>query len=146
MINVSKAEHEENQLPDDTVKQYKRNELFQIRLTKARDDVRELLNEKKKQGIDLSDYVTKIIRAAEGLPDPSAVYPNLAPVESLQASRNTTLSPELIDDLVLRVMEKLKSSGVGLSATPEVDTDTGALDEQKNREEIGNAIEQLLDW
>lgn len=150
MINVSNAEHDKKQLPDDNKpkKFYQRGDIFQIRLTKWRDDVRELLNEKKSQGADLSDYITNLIRTAEGLTDPLAAYnERTANAGTLKLPEQTNpaqvqLSPEQLEQVIKIVMERVSSSG--LTVTP--GEKPHELPKEKAQAEINEAINSLLDW
>lgn len=151
MIDVSNPLHDEDQLhdedklPDETkqIKLYQRNDLFQIRLTKWRDDVRELLNEKKLQGVDLSDYMTKLIRAAEGLTDPLAAY-NQPPKQIEPAHSNSgpvQLSSEQLEQVIRMVTERLASSGITVTTG-----ESQEIPEDQANEEIKDAINSMLDW
>lgn len=119
-------------------KLYRPNQMVNFRLTKERDDIRRILNEKRKQGIDISNYLAQIIRQAEGLPDP---FPN--------NSLSFKLSDDQMEELANRIMAQIVKSGMLVPPTGTAATfamDNKADDEAAKKAELKKLADDLMEW
>jgi hypothetical protein len=123
----------ENDTNSAGVKLYAPNALVNLRLTKDREDIRLLLNQKKMQGIDISEYITELIRRAEGLESPSPTV---------------SITEKQMDTLVSRILEELISRGVSITASNVSNVSEKKMDDVNDhvKEELKKAAEDLLDW
>lgn len=129
-------------------KLYGPNAVVTFRLTKERDDVRSILNEKKAAGEDISQYLARVIRIVEGLATDTA-----AP-SSFPAQPVTGLMPQLTDDqmniLVSRITQQLMQSGFQAHAqapTPAiVEPDAEEQLRQQKKAELKNAAADMMEW
>lgn len=130
--------------PKKEVKLYKTNDLANLRLTKKRSDVMNVLNEKKSQGVDISEYFTYLIRKEEGLPIPveeGATRVAPAPTGMGQEDR------EAIAEMVYQLMKK--NGMVGLTGEAPTESEEKQVDQgadAKMLEEAKNAAKEFLDW
>lgn len=120
-------------------KLYQENELFNLRLTKKREDIRKLLNEKKKQGVDVSDFVTDCIRRAEGLTQaPSSSFVDTAPT--------SLMNEQFLDTIVSRLMEEIERRGMMVSGSRGDPVEPEEVSEAKPNPALKDAVKNILDW
>lgn len=135
------------------VKLYKINDPVNFRVTKANDDIRQLLNEKKLQGVVISEYICNLIRRAEGLPMPSSRYNEIPVYQPPQQKGPVSLDPEQMDELITRIIDRLNKSGVTAKSSDQAESTEETLsaeqesaEEQKKKEELRAIAADLTDW
>lgn len=149
MISVSDHEHDPLQAIESppTIKLFKKNDPVNFRLIKDREDIMDLLNDKKRQGVDISEYITNLIRRAEGLPIPNRGYSEaVAPVS--QPSAQMTLNPDQMNEIIATITAKLMSNGSfnkTIVANQDVGTENDIAEEETKRQ-VKSAVDSILDW
>lgn len=146
------------------IKLYKRNDPVNFRLTKANEDILHLLNEKKLQGVVISEYLCALIRTAEGLDRrvpgmPRSTFQNdaggletpsaaFSQPQEQQSNAVVMLHPDQMSQLVAQITAQLLSGGFvpaakenSESGIPQEDVET-----QRKKDELKKLAEDLLDW
>lgn len=162
MITLSENEQNPLDTAEDTpeIKLYKRNGLVNFRLLRAHDDIRALLNEKKRQGVVISEYIVDLIRRAEGLEQPSAAFKEPQQIQAApQQSTNNTVSLDNLDSnqmdqLLNMLMNKMNLNALSnpvqqivhetVSAADTQEKDNAA--EQRKKAELKALSDDMLDW
>lgn len=125
---------------------YKLNQLVNLRLTASRRDIMDVLNEKKLQGVDISNYLSTLIRQAEGLPIPEGEgVPSLSAPKLVQAE--ASISEPQMDELVDKILRKLSSRGFKLSNESEgLELDEEVKENKATRQELEKIAGDFLSW
>lgn len=129
-----------------STKLFETNDLVNLRLTKPREDVLKVLNAKKMQQIDVSDYLADCVRYREGIPLDGSPSPEI----TVQAA-----APAL-EDVAEAVINMLKNQGLVFSATkasesssdeaePIQQEDNNEPDEETKRQ-MAEAIRRASSW
>lgn len=110
---------------------YKLGDPVVFRLSKERADILHLLNEKKRQGIQISDYLATLIRQAE----------------SIQPHEFQVAAPPLDEDKLLeRLLARLVERGwnpPGQAAEPSEESQPDPSDQNS---EIKDIVNDILSW
>lgn len=125
------------------VKLFKTNDLVNLRLTKQRDDIKELLNQKKLQGIDISEYLSGLIRRAEGL------EPALPAASASSQPAPLEITGSLIDELVNRMLDELMRRGItlgGATGIPDQTPDKHDAVAEAKKQQLKQIAADLTDW
>ncbi|MCY9763543.1 hypothetical protein M5X06_00270 [Paenibacillus alvei] len=126
---------------------YKLNQLVNLRLTASRRDIMDVLNEKKLQGVDISNYLSTLIRQAEGLPIPEGEgVPSLSAPKLVHAE--ASISEPQMDELVDKILRKLSSRGIKISnGSNESEVLEEEVKEDKaTRQELEKIAVDLMSW
>lgn len=150
MISVSEHEHDPIQAIESppAIKLFKKNDPVNFRLIKDREDIMELLNEKKRQGVDISEYITNLIRRAEGLPIPNRGYTEAVAPPVSQPSGQMTLNPDQMNEIIAKITANLMSSGSFNQTTAvnqDISTENNIVDEEK-KQQLQSAVKNMLEW
>lgn len=143
-------------MPEDKglIKLYKLNDLVNLRLTKPREDILHLLNEKKMQGLDISEYLASVIRRAEGLEEINRPAPSSEKPPGAAPSIRSVLDESQMDVLVSMVVQEMMSRGLAIAGgskrqeeREEIDgADAAAAEEERRKEELKKATKDMLEW
>lgn len=133
-------------------KPYVLNDLVNLRLTKKNVDLIPVLNAKKEQGVNISEYLANLIRVAEGLPVSTEKaaeesFTNLT--QHVQQQQEIQMNG-MFDRLFEKLIEHVQANGLVLS---NAGTIPGEDEDQKEKEqdeaikaELKNISNQFLNF
>lgn len=127
-----------------SAKLYDTNDVVNLRLTKNRDDILKVLNAKKMQGEDVSEFIAMAIRIAEGLP----INGTPAPVaESVNAPAQPALD---MSQVVQQVIAELARQGMVVAAGGAGEADDTAVSPASGQEQVDpgvfNAVAKIISF
>jgi hypothetical protein len=138
------SNQDQHKQPNQGVKLYEEGKLVNFRLTKGREDIRLLLNEKKLNGIDVSEYMAYCVRKEAGLPMPTAgvVYVT-APAAPAPVER----SKEELEAIAEMVFKMVKSSGLaigGADSTAEQASEGASEQDEQMKKKLKEVANNML--
>ena len=126
-----------------TAKLYDLNDVANLRLTKNREDVLKVLNAKKMQGEDVSEYIATAIRMAEGLPTNNGAPAPAAEVETTPAA--PAPQPALdMSQVVQQVIAELARQGMVVAAGGAGEADNAAVNPASETEEVDPGVQDAV--
>ncbi|MEK4983617.1 hypothetical protein [Bacillus sp. FSL K6-6540] len=134
------------------VKEYKIGDLVNFRLSNSTVDIMNLLNEKKRQGVKISNYLINLIRIAEGLPIPGAEGESMQEVRALPANSTKQIeesvlgNEELLEKLMSRLLGRMQASGLQISPASTEEPNDSSVPDEETKQELQDIAAGMLDW
>ncbi|OBZ15927.1 hypothetical protein A8L34_28180 [Bacillus sp. FJAT-27264] len=129
------------------------NDLAQLRLTKDRQDIITIINAKKMQGEDVSEFIANAIRQAVGgvvveQPPQSQLHPQPVPQPETPSLDLNQLVEKVISELSRKGMVVAQSGGTAQVSTPEELSDGNGVQEKQGviQEGVLDAVKGLMNF